>query len=356
MKTALFDQHQALGARMVDFGGWRMPLHYGSQVAEHHAVRNKAGIFDVSHMLPVDFEGPDAVPVLQLLLASDVSRLQSVGQALYTVMLNENGGIIDDLIVYRLSSDRFRIIFNAATSTTDVQWVESRIPQDFEVEIQPRRDLNIVAVQGPEALTIASKVVGGKDIDALKPFTCVEHDQYFIGRTGYTGEDGVEILCATDAVHSLWKALIEEQLTPCGLGARDTLRLEAGLNLYGQDMTSEVSPLESALEWVVHWEPIDRSFIGRERLQNLKAAGAQRKLTGVVLERGIMRAGQEVQTGLGNGVITSGTYSPTLGYSIALARVPKLATGDCKIDIRGRLVDGRLVRPPFVRKGRKVHK
>ena len=356
MKTALFDQHQALDGRMVDFAGWRMPLHYGSQVAEHHAVRNKAGIFDVSHMLAVDFVGPDAAPTLQLLLASDVSRLQSDGQALYTVMLNEGGGIIDDLIVYRLTSQSFRIIFNAATSTSDIQWVESRTPQDFKVEIQPRRDLNIVAVQGPEAVKIASRVLGGMDIDELKPFTCVELDQFFVGRTGYTGEDGVEILCANDVVDSLWTRLIEEQITPCGLGARDTLRLEAGLNLYGQDMTSEVSPLESALEWVVHWEPSDRHFIGRESLQNQKAAGAHLKLTGVVLERGIMRTGQEVQTGHGNGVVTSGTYSPTLGYSIALARVPKLATGNCKIDIRGRLVDGRMVRPPFVRKGRKVHK
>ena len=341
---------------MVDFAGWHMPLHYGSQLEEHHAVRTRAGAFDVSHMLPVDFSGKDCTQFLQLLVASDVTRLDVDGRAMYTVMLNDEGGILDDLIVYRTGSRNYRAIFNAGSANSDVAWVKSKLRSSFEVKVSPRNDLNIVAVQGPEAVQITTRVIGVRNIPDLRPFTCDEFEGYFIGRTGYTGEDGVEILCSSSRVQALWSSLLECGVAPCGLGARDTLRLEAGLNLNGQDMSPEISPLESALAWVVHWDPEDREFIGRRALDEQREAGPTRKLTGIVLQDGIMRPGQPVHTSDGVGEVTSGSYSPTLGYSIALARVPREASGDCKVTIRKSEKTGRLVRPPFVRKGRKVHK
>lgn len=341
---------------MVDFAGWQMPLHYGSQIEEHHAVRQASGIFDVSHMLPVDFRGRESKQLLHLLLASNVDKLNQDGRATYTVMLNENGGILDDLIVYRLAHDGYRAIFNAGTAETDLNWIETQSSSKFDVTITPRRDLNILAVQGPDALERVAPLFNRAILDGLKPFHSLQFNDYFIGRTGYTGEDGVEILCKSDQIELLWQRLREIGVRPCGLGARDTLRLEAGLNLNGNDMSPTISPLESALSWVVDWEPAEREFVGRSALLEQREAGPKRRLTGVVLNGGIMRAGQEVQTEVGTGVVTSGSYSPTLGYSIALARVPVAATGSCRVNIRNREREGRLVRPPFVRKGVKVHK
>lgn len=341
---------------MVDFFGWQMPLHYGSQIEEHHAVRQASGMFDVSHMLPVDFNGDDSKRFLQLMLASNVEKLDQDGRASYTVMLNENGGILDDLIVYRLASQSYRAIFNAGTAQADLDWISSNAVSEFNVDIRPRHDLNILAIQGPDALTKSSDLLGTTPLEELKPFRCMESNGFFIGRTGYTGEDGIEVLCGSEQVQVLWKELHDLGVHPCGLGARDTLRLEAGLNLNGQDMSQDISPLESALGWVVDWEPEERQFIGRQALTQERTKGPDRRLTGIVLEGGIMRAGQEVRTDSGTGVITSGSYSPTLGYSIALARVPVAATATCRVVIRNREKEGRLVRPPFVRKGEKVHK
>ena len=334
-----------------------MPLHYGSQVEEHHSVRQASGMFDVSHMLPVDFNGEDSQRFLQLMLASDVEKkLNQNGRASYTVMLNEHGGIIDDLIVYRLASDKYRAIFNAGTAQADLEWINSRADSEFSVDISPRHDLNILAIQGPDALSKSSTIIGATLLDNLKPFHCIQSNGFFIGRTGYTGEDGVEVLCRSEQVELLWAALHDIGVRPCGLGARDTLRLEAGLNLNGQDMNPDISPLASALGWVVDWDPEERQFIGRQALTQERTRGPHRRLTGVVLKGGIMRAGQEVLTDSGSGVITSGSYSPTLGYSVALARVPAAAAGICRVIIRNREKEGRLVRPPFVRKGEKVHK
>ena len=342
---------------MVDFFGWQMPLHYGSQIEEHHSVRQAAGMFDVSHMLPVDFNGEDSQRFLQLMLASDVEKkLNQNGRATYTVMLNENGGIIDDLIVYRLADKTYRAIFNAGTATADLDLIQSKAVSQFSVDISPRHDLNILAIQGPDALTKSSNVFGTTPPEELKPFRCIESNGFFVGRTGYTGEDGIEVLCGTEQAKLLWESLHDMGVRPCGLGARDTLRLEAGLNLNGQDMNPDISPLASALGWVVDWDPEERQFIGRQALTQERTRGLRRRLTGVVLKGGIMRSGQEVLTDSGSGVITSGSYSPTLGYSVALARVPAAATGTCKVVIRNREIEGRLVRPPFVRKGEKVHK
>ena len=341
---------------MVDFAGWQMPLHYGSQIEEHHSVRKAAGMFDVSHMLPVDFVGADSKQLLQLLLASDVEKLNEDGRAAYTVMLNEQGGILDDLIVYRLDVGSYRAIFNAGSAEADLKWIESKASSKFDASITPRHDLNILAVQGPDALDKAALALEHANFDALKPFRSTQVNEFFVGRTGYTGEDGIEILCGSDQIESLWQELLKVGVHPCGLGARDTLRLEAGLNLNGNDMSPTISPLESSLSWVVDWEPEDRKFIGRDSLNTERTTGPKRKLTGIVLTGGIMRAGQEVTTDVGTGVVTSGSYSPTLGYSVALARVPVTATGKCRVKIRKREQEGRLVRPPFVRKGEKVHK
>ncbi len=341
---------------MVDFAGWRMPIRYRSTTEEHHAVRRDTGMFDVSHMLPVDFEGSDCNALLQKLLAGDVTRLKDDGAAQYTLMMNESGGIIDDLIVYRLGDQKYRIVFNAAVAHTDMEWVESWVQKlNCDVSISARRDLNIVAVQGPNAVEKVSNVLGCDSLPDLKSFTALSFRDYFIARTGYTGEDGVEILCSVDLVRDLWRKLEDASVLPCGLGARDTLRLEAGMNLNGQDMTTETTPHESALSWVIHNEPPNRDFVGRAALAHQKEKGVQCKLTGLVLQGGVMRSGFKVSTNSGDGVITSGAFSPTLGYSVALARVPRNASGDCLVSIRGKHKQAKLVRPPFVRKGVQVY-
>ncbi len=353
-KTALHDAHEQLNARMVDFAGWHMPLHYGSQIEEHNVVRNTAGVFDVSHMLPVDFTGAESMGFLQFLLAGDVARLAEDGKALYTVMLNDHGGILDDLIVYRIRDGHYRVILNAGSAPSDVEWIEAQASGNVVISV--RHDLNILAVQGPQAVAKVAEITSCDEIGQLDPFTSREFPNYFIGRTGYTGEDGVEVLCDSSAAESLWSRLLEDGIAPCGLGARDTLRLEAGLNLYGQDMSTETTPLESGLAWVVHWEPDSREFVGRAALEQQRKDGHTQKLTGIVLTQGIVRPRQSVQTNAGVGTVTSGSYSPTLGYSVGLARVPRDASGDCTVSIRNRDRDARLVKPPFVRKGRKVHK
>jgi aminomethyltransferase len=352
-RTQLFDTHVAAGARMVDFGGWEMPLHYGSQIAEHHAVRNDAGMFDVSHMTIIDLDRAGAFDYLRHLTANDPSKLDAVGRAQYGVLLNDTGGIVDDLIVYRRARG-WRAVVNAATRAKCLRWFEQHA-HGFDVKIDQRADLAMIAVQGPHAIAKFEAVSGVRGAADMKPFNALDHGAWMVARTGYTGEEGVEVMLpAADGV-KLWKQLVDVGVAQCGLAARDTLRLEAGLNLYGQDMDDTNNPLESNLAWTVAWEPAERKFVGRAALETQRSVGVDRKLTGLVLEtKGVIRHGQRIVTDAGDGEVTSGIFSPTLGYSIALARLPKAAKGQAEVDIRGKLLPCRIVRPPFVRNGKKV--
>ena len=368
-KTVLNEAHRALGARMVDFGGWDMPLHYGSQVEEHHQVRRDAGMFDVSHMTVVDLEGPRTREFLRSLVANSVDKLVKPGKALYTCMLNPQGGVIDDLIVYFLEQggrhgDKFRLIVNAATRDKDLAWIEAQA-RAFDVNVTERSELAMIAVQGPNARERVLGLLDAPGANAagkLTRFSAAEAmtrggTPLFVARTGYTGEDGFEIVVAQPHAVALWNALLQAGVKPAGLGARDTLRLEAGMNLYGQDMDETVSPYEAALGWTVALdggtESGPRAFIGREALERQHADGAPRQMVGLVMDdKGVLRHGQKVLTDAGEGEILSGTFSPTIGKAIAFARVPAGATGDVRVDIRGREVPVRLVKFPFVREGR----
>ena len=355
--TPLFAAHLAAHARIVDFGGWDMPLHYGSQVEEHHAVRRDAGMFDVSHMLSIDLAGARVREFLRFLLANDVAKLKESGKALYSCMLNEAGGILDDLIVYNLSDTVFRLVVNAGTREKDSAWIQ-RHAATFGVEVNPRTDLAMIAVQGPNAQSKVAPLLGecGKRALALKPFCATQCGNYFVAWTGYTGEAGFELMLPAETVPLAWAELKAAGVAPCGLGARDTLRLEAGMNLYGNDMDENVTPLESALAWTVAFDPSQRRFCGRESLEMQQRNGVTRKLVGLVLEdRGVLRSHQPVIVeGLGRGEVTSGTFSPTLQRSIGLARVPAATGEQVNVEIRGRLLAARVVKPVFVRNGREV--
>ncbi len=357
LKTPLYDTHVAAGARLVDFGGWDMPVNYGSQIEEHHAVRRDAGMFDVSHMLIADVTGAGAREFLRYLLANDVAKLKDSGKALYSCMLNERGGVVDDLIVYFISESWFRVVVNAGTRDKDIAWLQ-RYADKFQVDIRPRTDLAMIAVQGPNARAKAATLIGDRATEALqlKPFFGRELAPYFIARTGYTGEDGWEIMLPVADAAKFWSNLKAAGVAQCGLGARDTLRLEAGMNLYGNDMDENLSPLESGLTWTVSFDPPERDFVGRAALDAQRAAGVKRKLVGLVLEeRGVLRGHQRVvASGGGEGELTSGTFSPTLEKSIGFARVP-VATGDrVEVDIRGKLLPARVVKYPFVRNGKSL--
>lgn len=351
-RTPLHDAHLAAGARLVDFGGWDMPVHYGSQVEEHHAVRRAAGAFDVSHMCVVDLTGDAVRPFLARLLANDVGRLARPGKALYSCMLRDDGGVVDDLIAYFVESGFFRLVVNAGTADKDLAWIRARA-QGQAVKVTPRRDLGIVAVQGPEARARCAPLLpAGCPAGELAPFSAVPCGDWFVARTGYTGEDGFEVILPTGELPRFWTALLAAGVRPCGLGARDTLRLEAGMNLYGSDMDETVTPLESGLAWTVAFTE-GRDFIGRSALEAQRAAGPVRRLVGLRLEdRGVLRGHQRVVTSAGDGEVTSGTFSPTLSCSIGLARLPAAAEERVEVDIRGRLLPARIVTPPFVRHGR----
>lgn len=352
--TVLNAAHRRLHARMVDFGGWDMPLNYGSQIGEHHAVRRDCGMFDTSHMLAVDLTGPAAGPFLTRLLANDVGKLGEPGKALYTTMLNERGGVVDDLIVYGLSDEQFRLVVNAGTADKDLDWIEARrVEWQSHVAIEPRRDCAMIAVQGPRARDRVWQVLPRTrtQTEALPPFRAAVVGDYFIARTGYTGEDGFEIILPAGVADALWQGLLAAGVTPCGLGARDTLRLEAGMNLYGQDMDEDTSPLDAGLAWTVALAG-DRDFVGKAAL--LRDGARWRQLGLVLLDKGVLRSRQPVISVLGPGLVTSGTFSPTLEKSIALARLPRgVEPGDTvAVDIRQRRVAARVVQPPFVRHGR----
>lgn len=355
-KTPLHAAHQACGAKMVDFHGWEMPLHYGSQLNEHHAVRQDAGMFDVSHMTVVDILGAGGRQFLRKLLTNDVDQLEHNGKALYSCMCNEHGGVIDDLIVYQRASDNYRIVLNSATRQDDLLWIR-KMSEGFSIGLQERRELAMIAIQGPNALSKTLRIFNPAQIDAistLAPFECVDVENCFFARTGYTGEDGLEIIVPQEMSVPLWNDLLNAEIQPCGLAARDTLRLEAGMLLYGQDMDTSTSPLESGLAWTIKWEPSDRDFIGMGALFSQKQLGIKRKMVGLtLLDKGIMRHGQRVVIeGFADGIITSGSYSPTLEHSIALARVP-VETGDkVLVDIRGKLVPAIVGKPRFVKHGK----
>lgn len=356
-KTVLYHHHQAANGKLVDFAGWDMPLHYGSQLEEHHFVRKDAGVFDVSHMTVVDVNGTQSTEFLQTLLANDVAKLKQPGKALYTCMLNEQGGIIDDLIVYKLAENRYRLVVNAGTRDKDLAWLNKQC-QAFSVQLTPRTDLAILAIQGPNAIAKSADVFSPElyaKIQALRPFEVVEDGDYCIARTGYTGEDGLEAIIPAQDAPAIWEKLLAANVKPCGLGARDTLRLEAGLNLYGSDMDETKTPLEANLSWTVAFEPPTRHFIGRAALEAQKNHIGQ-KLVGLVLgQKGVLRNHQKVVApNAGEGEITSGSFSPTLQQAIALAYVP-IATGEqCFVEIRGQLVAAKVVRPPFVRHGKSM--
>jgi aminomethyltransferase len=356
MRTPLYDVHVAAGARMVDFGGWDMPVNYGSQIEEHHVVRRDAGMFDVSHMCVVDLRGQRVRDYLRRLLANDVARLVEPGKALYSCMLREHGGVIDDLIVYYLNDQWYRMVVNAGTRDKDLDWLRAHAGA-FDVSVEPRFDLSMIAVQGPNAREKASRVLdpalASRALE-LGNFFGIAADHWFVARTGYTGEDGWEIMLPATEATGLWARLRDAGVAQCGLGARDTLRLEAGMNLYGSDMDESTSPLESGLGWTIAWDPQDREFIGRGALAAQKASGVARKLVGLVLtDRGVLRSHQKVIVpAIGEGEVTSGTFSPTLERSIGLARVPSQTGNRCEVEIRGQLLNATVVRPPFVRHGK----
>ncbi|HEY0231391.1 MAG TPA: glycine cleavage system aminomethyltransferase GcvT [Dokdonella sp.] len=355
-QTILNATHRSHGAKMVDFGGWDMPLNYGSQIEEHHLVRRDAGMFDVSHMTVVDLQGARTREFLRHLLANSVDKLKVPGKALYSCMLNEQGGVIDDLIVYFLREDFFRVVVNASTRDKDLAWIE-RQAKAFDVKVAERADLSMIAVQGPNArakvLALLTPETRAK-AEKIGKFVAAEGDGLFIARTGYTGEDGFEIIVPQAQAVALWERLKEAGVAPAGLGARDTLRLEAGMNLYGQDMDETVTPWQANLGWTVALDE-GRDFIGRGVLEKQKAAADHSVMVGVVMdEKGVLRHGQRVVTPNGDGEILSGSYSPTLSRSIAFARVPAGTGGTLQVDIRGKLVPVRVVKYPFVRDGKAI--
>lgn len=356
-KTPLHDEHVRLGAKIVDFAGWDMPLHYGSQLIEHRRVREDAGMFDVSHMTVSDLRGARTLDFLRQMFANDAARLNP-GQALYTCMLNPQGGIIDDLIVYRLARDgEWRLITNAGTRDKDLTWL-GRHAGEYGVTLTTRDDCALIAIQGPRAREKTHAVLGdglAAAAGALANFHAVEGDGLFVARTGYTGEEGYEILVPASRVVDLWRALLDAGVAPVGLGARDTLRLEAGMALYGQDMDEETTPLETGLGWTIAWRPEDRDFIGRNALESMRAGDViRRKSVGLVLrDKGVLRAHQKVFIGEREvGEITSGSFSPMLDRAISLARVDRDVEGACTVDVRGRRLETAVVKPPFVRNGK----
>jgi aminomethyltransferase len=353
--TPLNKLHRDAGARMVDFGGWDMPVHYGSQIEEHHAVRRDAGLFDVSHMQVVDVEGRDARAFLRRALANNVDKLESPGKALYSCMLAEDGGVVDDLITYFLRDDFFRIVVNAGTAEKDIAWLQAlKSRWSSDVVLFAARDLAILAIQGPQAREKFWKAFPATRAatQTLKPFNAAIVEDMMVARTGYTGEDGFEIILPAAQATDAWRALVAAGARPCGLGARDTLRLEAGMNLYGQDMDERVSPLDAGLAWTVDLES-PRDFVGKAALGK---RGQRSEFLGLLLleSGGVLRGHQKVAANGAEGEITSGTFSPTLAKSIGLARLPRgTAPGDTvRVQVRDKSLAARVVKIPFVRNGK----
>jgi len=352
-RTPLYDAHVAAGAKMVDFAGWDMPIHYGSQLEEHHKVRRDAGMFDVSHMRAVDIAGNDAQAWLRRLVANDVAKLNLPGKALYSCMLNAEGGVIDDLIIYFFSPNRYRIVVNAGTADKDLAWMRKQT-DGFAVTIVDRPELAMIALQGPNARAKfwAAFPEAKPASDLLIVFQAAQWNAWLIARTGYTGEDGFELTLPAADAPATWNRLLAAGIAPIGLGARDTLRLEAGMNLYGSDMDETTLPTESGLTWTLDLKDASRDFIGKSALA---AHPPQRRLVGLLLEdRGVLRSHQHVLTQQGAGDTTSGSFSPTLQRSIALARVPLgVNIGDeVAVEIRDKRLKARVVKANFARHGK----
>lgn len=359
-KTPLFVRHETLGAKIVDFGGWDMPIHYGSQIEEHHVVRQSAGVFDVSHMTVLEVHGSDRIAFLDRLLANDIQHIKEPGQAMYSAMCNEEGGVLDDLIVYN-TGEPMLVVVNCATREKDINWM-NQVADDFDCRIVERDELAILAIQGPNAMAQVQQVVSeamAAVIDHLKVFQGAWVEKWFIARTGYTGEKGLEILLPASEAVAFWDALLEVGVRPIGLGARDTLRLEAGMNLYGSDMDETTTPLESNMASTVHLD--GRDFVGSASLRQQQSQSDHAQLVGLVLSgKGVLRAHYPVFNGRQQiGEVTSGAFSPTLQKGIALARVqlaPDEDTRQLAVEIRGKMMPVVLVRPPFVRNGKQVYK
>jgi aminomethyltransferase len=354
-KTPLYQSHLDASAKMVDFAGWDMPIHYGSQITEHEIVRTDAGMFDVSHMTVVDVKGKDAGSYLRFLLSNDIDKLQVKGKALYSCMLNDNGGVVDDLIVYFLQDDFYRVIINSATRDTDIAWLHRQAADFSELTLNERDDVAMIAVQGPNARDKALSIFSADQrpqVEALGRFMAVDLGDYFVARTGYTGEDGFEILMPLDSAGACWQQLLDAGVKPCGLGARDTLRLEAGMSLYGTDMDDTTSPLISGLGWTLAISD-ERDFVGKQAILAEQQRGVEQQLVGLVLkDRGVLRNHLKVITPGGDGEITSGSFSPTLGKSIALARIPSGITGEVEVEVRNKRLKADIVKIPFVRQGK----
>lgn len=355
-RTALYNKHQEHNAILMDFAGWQMPLHYGSQLIEHNHVRTVAGMFDVSHMGIIDIKGPASKKFLSMMLANDIHKLKQPGRALYSCMLNETGGIIDDVIAYYIAENYYRLVVNAGCTHKDLEWLLKHVDK-YNLELTLRKDLAIIAVQGPAAIDLSASALGeivSNSIRTLKKFACIEVGTWFIARTGYTGEDGVEIILPATQAEECWENLLKSGVQPVGLGARDTLRLEAGYNLYGSDMDETVSPLESNLTWTVEFEPASRQFIGRDALHQQMQAGVKQQLVAIVLPgKGVLRSGQKIYSEDKEvGVVTSGTFSPLLHLAIGFARVVLPLNKDYVVEIRDKKHPIRIVTGPFVKNGK----
>jgi len=354
-RTCLYDNNINHGGKIVDFAGWEMPINYGSQMEEHHQVRTDAGMFDVSHMTVVDLQGAGVTAFLQYILANDVGKLKTSGKALYSAMLDENGGVIDDLIVYYMNDEWFRMVVNAGTRDKDLAGINKQAA-NFDVRVTESAEVAMIAVQGPNAREKAISVLPTDVAQAagdLKRFAGAASGDWFVARTGYTGEDGFEIILPEAKASEFWEALAGVGVKPIGLGARDTLRLEAGMNLYGTDMDESTSPLISNLGWTIAWEPEERNFIGRDKITAEKLAGVQQKLVGLVLEdKGVLRGHMKVVCDAGEGETTSGTFSPSLKQAIALARVPASIGDSCEVEIRNKRLKAKVVKPVFFREGK----
>lgn len=353
-KTPLYEKHIEMSGKIIDFSGWQMPIHYGSQLEEHHQVRKFAGMFDVSHMTILDMRGDRVKAFLETLFANNINKLKSKGKALYSCMLNHDGGVIDDLITYFLDDTYYRTVVNAATRDKDITWINN-VAKDFNVDVIERKDLAMIAVQGPKAREIATSLLPvsiTKEAEALKPFNAVINADWMVARTGYTGEDGYEVMLPATDAPGFWQQLYDAGVKPSGLGARDTLRLEAGMNLYGTDMDESITPWECGLGWTVALDPAERKFIGREALES-KKSNTEYDFVGLVLEgKGVLRNHQKVVLENGKeGEITSGSFSPSLQKAIAMARIPKTDDKFCNVDIRGKLISAKIVKPNFVRSG-----
>ncbi|MDC0207743.1 glycine cleavage system aminomethyltransferase GcvT [Pseudomonadota bacterium] len=350
-KTPLHNAHIQLGAKMVNFSNWEMPISYSSLIKEHNAVRNAAGIFDVSHMSVFDFDGGNQIAFFKKIFANDIKKIYKNNKAIYGALLNEEGGILDDLIIYH-ANNKFRLVSNCSTREQNKQWLE-KYAVEFGVKVMERSDMGILAIQGPDAL---NKIMEIKEIDAqvntLPSFGCMFEGDKLYARTGYTGEDGLELIVPTQDINHLWDQALELGCTPIGLGARDTLRLEAGLNLYGNDMTINNHPYESNLGWTIDMSDKNREFIGKNALLSIDQSKSQ-KIVGIILQdKGVLRSGYEITHEQGKGVVLSGSYSPTLQSSIGLARVDQGYKENGKVMIRNKVLNIDFVSPRFLGQGK----